>query len=182
MLHAKETFFIKWRKCPDSLWIIYAGCHAASTEGSDSQSTASVTSTWFWSPTSRVQEISCAWALKAQRLVGWAWAATGVKTGSQTQFSLVSHCPSGSQAVTDAPLLHGTLSQLIGNSVKLLPARILGFNENLYFEKKKKKSQHFRIPAITYFQFDPSWRLLLDNGIFLTWGIGLWEKCWTKLK
>ena len=39
--------------------------------------------------------------------------------------------------------------------------------------KKKKKSQHFRIPAITYFQFDPSWRLLLDNGIFLTWGIGL---------
>ena len=108
LLPAKETFFIKWRKCPDSLWIIYAGCHAASTEGSDSQSTASVTSTWFWSPTSRVQEISCAWALKAQRLVGWAWAATGVKTGSQTQFSLVSHCPSGSQAVTDAPLLHGT--------------------------------------------------------------------------
>ena len=104
----KKLFFIKWRKCPDSLWIIYAGCHAVSTEGSDSQSTASVTSTWFWSPTSRVQEISCAWALKAQRLVGWAWAATGVKTGSQTQFSLVSHCPSGSQAVTDAPLLHGT--------------------------------------------------------------------------
>ncbi|KAK6146879.1 hypothetical protein DH2020_017791 [Rehmannia glutinosa] len=37
-----------------------AGYRAENKEGSGSQSTVSVTSTWFWSPTSRAQGISCA--------------------------------------------------------------------------------------------------------------------------
>ena len=165
-----RSFFLancpKWRKCPECLWLIYAGCHAASTEGSGSQSTASVTSTWFWSLTSRVQGISCAWAWRAQRLAGWAWAVTGVKIGSQTQCWLVSHCLLGSQAVTGAPPPHGTWSQPTGNLVKLLQAKISGSNENYYYFNILRKKKKFRIPAITYFQYYPYWRQFLDSCIF----------------
>ena len=114
------------RNYPNTLFCFCIGCRVESKVASDSQSTASVTSTWFWSPTSRVQGISWRWAWKVQRLVGWAWAVTGVKIGSQTQFWLVSHSPSGSQAVTDAPPLHGTLCHLTGSLAKHSRERISG--------------------------------------------------------
>ena len=106
-------------------WVRWcAGCLAVSREGWGSRSTASVTSTWFWSPTSRAQGISWGRAWKGQRLGGWAWAATGVRTGSQTLFWLVSHSPSGSQPVTDAPPPPGTSYPPIGNLVKHSPPKI----------------------------------------------------------
>lgn len=101
-------------------------CRVESKVESDSQSTVSVTSTWFWSPTSRVQGISWRWAWKGQRLVGWPWVVTGVRTGSQTLSWLVSHSLSESQPVTVGLPLHGTLCHLIGNLAKLSLGRISG--------------------------------------------------------
>jgi len=107
--------------------VSFIGCRVENQGGSGSKSTVTVTSTWFWSPTLQVQEILWKWAWRDQRLDGWAWVVTGVKTGSQTQFWLASHYLSGSPAVIDAPLLHGTLFLQTGNLVKLSLERILGF-------------------------------------------------------
>ena len=107
--------------------VSFIGCRVENEGGSGSRSTVTVTSTWFWSPTLQVQEILWKWAWRDQRLDGWAWVVTGVKTGSQTQFWLASHYLSGSPAVIDAPLLHGTLFLQTGNLVKLSLERILGF-------------------------------------------------------
>ena len=116
----------KRSKVVTGLVVIYAGCHAGSTVGSGSRSTASVTSTWFWSRTWRVQGISWGRVWRGRGLDGWAWAVTGGRTGNQTRFWLVSHCRSGSQAVTGAAPPRGTLSQLIGNSGKPSQGRTSG--------------------------------------------------------
>ena len=106
-------------------WVWWdAGWVAGKKEGWGSRWTDSVTSTWSWSPTWEVQGISWGRAWKGRGAGGWAWAATGGRTGSQTRFWLVSHSPSGWQAVTDAAPLLGTLSHLIGNSAKPSWARI----------------------------------------------------------
>ena len=107
--------------------VFFTGCPVESKGESGSKSTDTVTSTWFWSPTLQVQEILWKWAWRDQRPGGWAWVVTGVKTGSRTQFWLVSHCLSGSPAVIDALPLHGMLFLQTGNSVKLLQERISGF-------------------------------------------------------
>ena len=115
--------------CGECDWVWWdAGWLAGNREGWGSRSTASVTSTWFWSPTSRVQGISWGRAWKGQRQSGWAWAATGGRTGNQTRFWLVSHSPLGSQAVTDAHPPRGTLSHVIGNLAKPSRERILESN------------------------------------------------------
>lgn len=103
--------------------IYYAGCRAGRVVGSGSQSTASATSIWFWSATSRVQGISWGWAWKDPGLVGWAWAVTGDRIGNQMLFWLDSHSHSGSQAVTVALPPRGTLSRPTGNSVKPSPEK-----------------------------------------------------------
>ena len=105
---------------------IVTGCLVESTEVLGSPSTVSVTSTWCWSPTSQVQGISWGPASKGLEQSGWAWVATGVRTGSQTLFWLVSHSHSASQPVIVALLLHGTSSLPTGSLVKPSLATTLG--------------------------------------------------------
>ena len=107
-----------------------AGCHAEREEVSDSLSTAFVTSTWFWSPTSRVQGILCAWVWKVPTLRGWAWAATGGKIGNPTPFWWARPSPLESPAVTDARQPHGTWHHLIGSSDKPSWERISASKKN----------------------------------------------------
>lgn len=102
------------------------GCHAGNREESGSQSTASGTSTWYWSQTWQAQGTSWRRAWKAAKQSGWAWAETGVRTGNQTPSWSVSHCRSGWQPVTAAPPLLGTSSPPTGNLARLSPARISG--------------------------------------------------------
>jgi len=121
----------KWYMHCVNDWVWWdAGWLAGRREGWGSRWTASVTSTWFWSATWGVQGISWGRAWKGRGAGGWAWAATGGRTGNQTRFWLVSHSPSGWQAVTDAPPPLGTLSHPIGNSAKPSRARISESNSS----------------------------------------------------
>lgn len=106
---------------------LYIECRAGSKEGSDSQSTGTVTSTWFWWQTWRVQVMWWMFGSKVRKPIGWWWAVTGDRTGSQTRCWLVSHSPSGSEAVIVALPLLGTLYPQIGNLVKPSPEKISEF-------------------------------------------------------
>ena len=97
---------------------LFSGYRAGSKEASDSLSTVSVTSTWFWWPTWRVQGISWMCGSRAPRLIGWAWAVTGDRTGNPTPFSWASRFLSGLEAAMAAPLLLRTWHHLIGSLVR----------------------------------------------------------------
>lgn len=116
------------------IWFVGAGWHAEKQGASDSQSTVSVTSTWCWSPTSRVQGISCAWVLKEAKPRGWAWAVTGGKIGNPMQFWWARPSLLGLPAVTVAPQPLGTWHHLIGSLDKPSRARIS--------ESKKKENNN----------------------------------------
>lgn len=104
----------------------YTGCHAGKLVESGSQSTVSVTSTWFWSAMSRVQGISRKFGWKEPKQIGWVWVVTGGKIGNRMQFSSDNLFLSESPPVTAVPPPRGTLLRRIGNLVRPSPERISG--------------------------------------------------------
>lgn len=116
--------FWNWQNWPLYLLFISTESLVGRQAGLGSQLTVSVTSTWFWSAMLRVRVIFKRRGWKEQRLIGWAWAVTGVKTGNLTLFLPVNPSLSGLQAVTDVPPPHGTLFLPIGSSVKPSPGKI----------------------------------------------------------
>lgn len=109
-------------------WFSYPGYHAERVEGWGSQSTASVTSTWYWWQTWQVQGISSAYSSKEPTPSGCPWAGTGDKTGNPILFLWARLSLLESQAVTVAPQPPITSLHRIGSSDRPSRAKISGFN------------------------------------------------------
>lgn len=122
-----------WRNWPWCLWFVTAGSLVGRREGSGSQLTVSVTSTWCWSLMSLVLVIFKRRGSKAQRPTGWVWVVIGVRTGSLMLFLLVNRFLLESLVVIDEPPLLGTLYPPIGNLVKPSPEKTFGFEKWMQF-------------------------------------------------
>lgn len=123
-------------------FIFSAGCRAEGKVELDSPLTVSVTLPWFWWPTWRVQELSCAWAWREPTLAGWAWAETGGKIGNPVLFLWARLSHLGSRAVIAEHPLLGTWHHLIGSSGKSSRQRRISVF--------KKKKETFSFPAFKF--------------------------------
>lgn len=113
---------------PDSDLVVYdAEFRVGSTVESDSPSMVSVTLIWCWLATWPVPETSGRCGLRVRGLGGWPWAGIGVRIGNPMSSWLANQSLLEWEVAIVELLPRGTLCLQTGNSVKLSPARILGF-------------------------------------------------------